>query len=170
MKEKILTSAISIACLKATKERLSTEQNEAPPLHPDRNPARVCGSQQGACAFPGPRPQHPQVCGAPGPFEAPSCSSWEGTCFLAAQSVSGMNNPWRSRCISTSTDARASSVKVLASRISRKGGFWGSVETIADKIIPLGKKEETLCKSVTLNFLQLEGVSQLCMPVLFECK
>ena len=110
-----------------------------------------------------------QACEATGCSEALSWTSWAGARFLGSKSVSRMNNPWRSTCMSTSTYARASSVKLLASRISRKGGFWGSEEMMADKIIPLGKQKETLCKHVALNFLQVEGyVSQLCLPVLVK--
>jgi hypothetical protein len=44
--------------------------------------------------------------------------------------------------MSASTEARASSVKLLASRMSKKGSFWGSVETMADKMTPI-RKEKT---------------------------
>lgn len=110
-----------------------------------------------------------QVCEATWCSEAQPWTSWGGARLLRSKSASGMNNPWRSRCMSTSTYARASSVKLLASRISRKGGFWGSEEMMADKIIPLGKQKETLCKSAALNFLQVERyIPQLCLPVLVK--
>lgn len=151
-KEKILTSTISTPFSQSNHRKKKCKRNEGPPLHPERKQA--C-SPAGACQWspsaqgPGPRPHPGQACGATQLSGARSRSSWERAGFLASQSVSGMNNPWRSRCISTSMDARANSVKLLASRISRKGSFWGSVDTMADRIIPLGNKKRHLVKIQT---------------------
>lgn len=144
MKEKILTSSVSTPSSQSNrgKNKVQNETKDLPSTQRGIRPG-VLGGCQGSCSS----WAESQVCGAPWQSEALSHASWEAVCFLASQSASGMNNPWRSRCISTSMHARANSAKLLASRISRKGGFWGSVETIADKIIPLGNKKRHFVKA-----------------------
>lgn len=87
-----------------------------------------------------PNPDTRQACWVIGASEFSSSCVTAGVCFSALLSTSGINKPCRSRCMSASTEARANSVKVLASRISKKGSFWGSVETMADKITPTGRQ------------------------------
>lgn len=109
--------------LKTTSGRISAKGNEGPPLLPESKQAHnPVGARHRSCSA---QAQPTQVCGAVGQSGALSRCSWEGACSLVSPSASGMNSPWRSRCMSTSMDARASSVKLLASRTSRKGSFWG---------------------------------------------
>lgn len=56
------------------------------------------------------------------------------------QTVAGMKCPWRSKWMLAGMEARASSVKVLASRTSMNGEMLGSVEMTDDKITPRRKR------------------------------
>lgn len=50
----------------------------------------------------------------------------------------GMKRPWRSRCTLAGIEARAISVKVLASRTSMNGEVFGSEEMMDDRMTPAG--------------------------------
>lgn len=59
------------------------------------------------------------------------------------QTGAGMKSPWRSRWTLAGMEARATSVKVLASRTSRNGETFGSEEMTEDRITP-AEEDSTL--------------------------
>lgn len=54
----------------------------------------------------------------------------------------GMKRPWRSRCTLAGIEARAISVKVLASRTSMNGEVFGFEEMTDDRMTPAGGRTQ----------------------------